>query len=352
MTRVPALVASLLVLSGCSRREEPEARPVVAVKVAPATLEDVRRSVHAPAVIHPRQQAAIASRLTAAIRELLVRKGDRVKAGQLLARLENRDILAQRAEAEAALHQAQALAESRTRLFEEGAIPKRDLLATQTELLQTKARLEGILAQLRFTELLAPFDGLVTEQFLYPGDMAQPSSPVFTVADLSLAVARAQVPESEAASVRAGQSGLFVPGDSPAASYEGQVTVVNRAVDPARQAIEVWCEIPNANTRLLPGAFGELRIFTATSPRSVVVPLGALQFAEGTRKGSVLVVDDQKLAHRKEVVGGEVFDGKVQVVEGLKEGETVVVEGGYGLPDGTSVRILPAQPERPAADVP
>ncbi len=352
MTRIPAVLASLVLLLGCSPREEPEPRPVVAVKVAPATLEDVRRSVRAPALIHPRQQAAIASRLTAAVRELQVRKGDRVRAGQLLARLENRDILAQRAEAEAALHQAQALAASRTRLFEEGAIPQRDLLATQTELLQTKARLEGIEAQLRFTELLGPFDGLITEQFLYPGDMAQPSSPVFTVADLSLAVARAQVPESEAAAIRAGQSGLFVPADSPGESYEGRVTVVNRAVDPSRQAIEVWCEIPNAKTRLLPGAFGELRILTATSPKSVVVPLAAVQFAEGTRKGSVLVVDDQKVAHRREVAGGEVFDGKVQIVEGLKAGEAVVVEGGYGLPDGTSVRILPAQPERPVAEVP
>src|SRR6266511_1220693 len=343
MTRIPAVLASLVALLGCSPREEPEPRPVVAVKVAPATLEDVRRSVRAPALIHPRQQAAIASRLTAAVRELQVRKGDRVRAGQLLA---------QRAEAEAALHQAQALAASRTRLFEEGAIPQRDLLATQTELLQTKARLEGIEAQLRFTELLGPFDGLITEQFLYPGDMAQPSSPVFTVADLSLAVARAQVPESEAAAIRAGQSGLFVPADSPGESYEGRVTVVNRAVDPSRQAIEVWCEIPNAKTRLLPGAFGELRILTATSPKSVVVPLAAVQFSEGTRKGSVLVVDDQKVAHRREVAGGEVFDGKVQIVEGLKGGEAVVVEGGYGLPDGTSVRILPAQPERPVAEVP
>src|SRR5207247_5171842 len=113
--------------------------------------EEARRTLPAPALIHPRQQPAIASRLPAAVREGLVRKGDRARAGHLRARLEDRDILAQRAEAEAALHQAQALAASRTRLFEEGAIPQRDLLATQTELLQTKARLEGILAQLRFT---------------------------------------------------------------------------------------------------------------------------------------------------------------------------------------------------------
>jgi len=160
------------------------------------------------------------------------------------------------------------------------------------------------------------------------------------------------VPESEAAAIRAGQSGLFVPADSPEESYEGRVTVVNRAVDPARQAIEVWCEIPNTETRLLTGAFGELRILTATSPKSVVVPLAAVEFAEGTRKGTVLVVDDQRVAHRREVAGGEVFDGKVQIVEGLKGGEAVIVEGGYGLPDGTSVRVLPAQPERPVPEVP
>ena len=335
----------LLGLAACAAHEEPDPKPVVAVKTAPAELADVALSVRAPASVHPRQQANIASRITAAIRELPVRKGDVVAAGQVLVRLETGDLDAQRADAVAALDRADVLAQRRAQLFEEGAIPQRDLLTAHTDLVQAKARLALIDAQLRFAELASPFAGSITEQFLYPGDMAQPTTPVFTVVDLSVAVARAQVPEPEAGAIRIGQAASFVPADGPERSFEGRITVVNRAVDAARRTVEVWCEIPNPRTQLLAGTFGELRVLTGTAPRSVMVPLAAVEFAEGTRKGSVLVVDAQNVAHRKEVTGGVAVDGKLQILEGLAAGERVVVEGGYGVPDGTAVRVGPEPAE-------
>jgi RND family efflux transporter MFP subunit len=337
MTRHLAVLAGLAFVA-CSAHDEPEPKPLVAVRVAKAERADLSLAVKAPALVHPRQQATIAPRITAAVRELLVRKGDRVAAGALLARLEKHDLLAQRQEAEAALHQAQVLAERRQRLFDEGAIPQRELLGAQTELATSSARLELVDAQLRFTELASPFAGTITEQFLYPGDMARPDNPVFTVMDLITVVARGQVPESEAGPIRSGQDCTFVGTDFPGRPVAGHVTVVNRAVDSARRTVEVWCEMPNPSGRLRPGGFGDLSIVTGTAPGSVVVPLSAVEFVEGTSKGSVLVVDAQKVAHRREVEGGEVLDGKVQITAGLQGGELIVIEGGYGLPDGTAVR--------------
>lgn len=325
--------------AGCAVHEEPEPKPEVAVRLAIAELRDVELSVRAPALVHPRQQANIAPRITAGIRELLVRKGDRVVAGALLARLEDSDVLAQRAEAEASLHQAQVLAERRAKLFEAGAIPQRELLLTETELAQAKARLQLSDAQRSFAELRSPFAGTLTEQFLYPGDIARPDSPLFTLMDIATAVARGQVPEIDAAAIRAGQACRFAPTDRSETEFAGRITVVTRTVDPGRRTVEAWCEIPNHAGRLLPGAFGDLSVVVGQAPQSVVVPVVAVEFNEGTRKGSVVVVDAQNVAHRKDVVGGELFDGKLQVKQGLAAGERVVVVGGYGLPDGTAVRI-------------
>lgn len=331
----------LLLVGGCSpAHEEPEAKPLVSVTVAKAELSDVQMSVRAPALVHPRQQASIASRITATILELRAGKGDRVSAGATLARLDSRDLVAQRDDALAAARQAEVLAERRRHLFEEGAIPQRDLLASQTELAQARARLEVSSAQLAFSELRSPFAGRITEQFLYPGDMAQPGTPVFTVADVGVAVARSQVPQGAAAPIRPAQACAFVPSDASADSFPGQVTVINPAVDPARGTVEVWCAIPNADGRLLPGTFGELRILTGLVHKSVVVPVGAVQLDEGTHKGVVFVVDKQKVAHQKDVEGGPVFDGMMQILSGLEAGEAVVVEGAYALPDGTTVRIV------------
>jgi RND family efflux transporter MFP subunit len=268
----------------------------------------------------------------------------------VLARLEARDLEAQRADAAATLHQAQVTSERRTKLFEEGAISQRDLLASQTEAAQMKARLELIETQLKFSRLLSPFTGIITEQFLYPGDMAKPDSPVFTVMDISVAIARGQVPESDAGAIRRGQPCRFTPADQPDQAFRGRVSVVTRAVDPGRRTVETWCEIENGSGPLLPGTFGELRVVTSVEPKSVVVPIAAVEFVEGTRKGSVVVVDAQKVAHRKDVVTGELDGGKVQVKEGLAAGELVVTEGAYGLADGTSVTISESKEDKPKGE--
>ena len=115
--------------------------------------------------------------------------------------------------------------------------------------------------------------------------------------------------------------------------------MVNQAVDPARRTVEAWCEIPNSGRGLRAGGFGTAEIVTGDAPNSVVVPVEAVQFTEGTPAGFVMVVDAGGKASRREVETGQrLGDGKIQVTKGLSGGEQVIVEGGYGLPDGTEVR--------------
>lgn len=398
------VLATTLILSGCAHQEEAPQKTVVAVKVARAELAEVRLTVTAPATVFPREQASISSRISAHVKELRARKGDTVATGQVLAVLENRDILAQRDEAraavadtqanlqkisagtlptdvekargqvvsaEAALNQAQKNHTRRSELFKQGAIPGRDLLASETDLkqaqsshdvakrtldllehqsreqdirmaesqiAQAKAKLANVEVQLQFAEIRSPFAGTVTEQFMYPGDLAKPENPIFTVMDLSVAIARAQVPESQAGNVNAGQPCSFASVDASAAGATGRITVVSRAIDPAKRTVEVWCEAANGERRLRAGAFGNVTITTGTAPNSLVVPLSAVQFSEGTRSGSVYVVDAKQVAHKVEVETGERSQGSVQVTKGLNAGDLVIVEGGYGLPDGTQVR--------------
>src|SRR5262249_49762037 len=90
--------------------------------------------------------------------------------------------------------------------------------------------------------------------------------------------------------------------------------------------------------RLKGGDFGALSITTGAARQGVVVPVAAVQFAEDGKKGTVMVVDSKNIAHAKEVETGETVGGRVRVIAGLNGGETVIVEGGYGLPDKTEVR--------------
>ncbi len=399
------IVLGSFLLWGCGSSQDEAAKPVVAVKVARAEKADMSLSVRAPATVFPRQQANVSARVTAPIRDLRVRKGDNVGDGELLADLDNRDIVAQRDEAraslaaaqanlkktsagvlptdierargqlvsaQAALNQAQKVYDRRSDLFRQGAIPGRELLTSETDLAQAKAayqvakrsldllqttsrendvrmaesavrqaqaRLAYAEEQNQFTEIRSPFAGTITEQFVFPGDMAKPDSPLFTVMDLVAVVARAQVPETDADGVRTGQPCTFdsIDGNSP--PQNGRVSMVSGAVDTARRTVEVWCEIPNRGRTLRAGTFGNVTIRTGTAPQAVVVPLLAVQFSEGTNTGTVHVVDSAQIAHSVSVVAGERAGDRVQIVHGVKAGDEVIVEGGYGLPDGTQVQV-------------
>ena len=392
-------------LIGCSHPEDVSQKPLVTVKVTRAEDSDVQLTLQAPAIIFPREQANISARTTAPILNLRARKGDTITAGQVLAILESKDVEAQHAEAsanladaeatlqkasagtlptdlerargqlqsaEAALNQAQKNYDRRRDLFSQGAIPNRDLLASETELAQAKtavdvarrtkelleqqsgktdiriaesrvqqakARQSLAAAQLQFTELKSPLNGTITEQFLYPGDMAKPDAPVFTVMDLSVAIAHAQVPESGERRLSRGQTCVFSQPDRQGDSAKGTITVVNQAVDSARRTVEVWCEIPNAQRNLRAGVFGSVSVSVGSATRAIVLPESAVQFKEGSSKGTALVVDQQRVAHLREVEATPLPGGRVQIVQGIETGETVVTEGGYGLPDGTQVTL-------------
>lgn len=405
MKHTSLLMGSLL-LSGCGQKAAEEAappKPVVEVKTVKVESATVSLSLTAPATIFPKEQANITPRLTGVIRELKVRKGDTVEAGALIGMIENRDLTAQRDEAQAALsdaqasldkvrrgtipmdlerargqvdttrallNQAQKIFDRRKALFEQGAIPQRDLLVSETDLAtartnfdvatrslalleqqsqgqdiriaearveQAKGRLATVSAQLQFAEIRAPFRGSITEQFQYAGDLGQASAAIFTLVDLTVVTARAQVPEASISAVRIGQGCEFQSGEPSSAPVPGRVNVVNRAVDAQRRTVEVWCEINRPPSSLRAGAFGNVAFHTGTLRETVLVPIAALQLEEGTRKGMVLVVDDKQIAHRREVEVGEATGEKRAVLSGLKSGETVVIEGGYEMPDGTQV---------------
>jgi multidrug efflux pump subunit AcrA (membrane-fusion protein) len=411
------VLAAAIVLGGCSKKEEAEPKPEVEVKLAPATVEDVEQSITGPATVFPVAQAGVAARNSAPIQRLLVRKGDNVAAGQTLAVLESRDVTAAKNEAaanvteaeqnlqkttagtlpsdlerargqmvaaEAAYKQADAIHGRRKSLFDEGAIPQRDLLVAETDLATTKANYEvaklsydllknqsnerdiriakshveqsqARLAQadalLSYTHITAPFAGTITEQFMFPGDMARPDAPVFTVSDLSKAVARTQIPESDSAPIHAGQACEFLPGGSAAGSgedkaarYAGKVTVVNRSADPARRTIEIWCEIEKPPAALHPGVFGDVAIVTERT-KGVTVPRQAMQFNEGTHTGWVMVVEGG-VAHKREVEADSAQGPRVHILKGLKGGESVVTEGVYGLDDNVRVKLAGSQKEK------
>ena len=407
---------AVLTFSGCGGTEK-EKEPVVRVEVAPAEKTAVRQLVAAEAVVFPLKQATVSPKITSTIADFKVQRGSPVKKGQLLAVLENRDLAAQTeaskgdfdqadanyaitvnaglpqqlqkaeldaAAAKSAFDAAQKVYDSRKDLYQQGALPRRDLDSAQVALAQarsqneqaqkqlsdfermgkdqlmkaaqgTKESAEGhyraAAAQLSYSEIRSPIDGIVTDRPLYVGDLATANQPILTVMDTSSLVAKAHVPQSDANQLKVGDPAeIRVPGEDP--PVKGRISLVSPALDPGSTTIEVWVETRQANPKLKPGMTVSIEATAKTVPDAVAVPTGAV-FKNAEGADYVLIAGADHKAHQKVVETGVKNAQWTEIVSGVKAGESVIVAGGYSVPDGTAIEIEkpgPGDPEGPRRD--
>ncbi|HEY7402385.1 MAG TPA: efflux RND transporter periplasmic adaptor subunit [Candidatus Angelobacter sp.] len=401
------------VTSGCSK-EAQEQKPEVAVQVAAARQGEISRVVNTEAVLFPIAQSVITPKITAPVKKFYVNRGEKVRQGQLLAELENRDLSAATMDNKGALDQAEAsysnsvnaalpeevqktemevqtaeqeldaaqkLYTSRQELFRQGALPRKDLDAAAVQLAQAKTaynsakkhleslnavgkqatvksaggqlasargKLMAAEAQLGYSRILSPIDGVVTDRPVYPGEMATNATPLMTVMNISQVIAKAHVPQSDAVLLRKGdQASISLSGSDQ--KFAATVSLVSPALDPNSTTVEVWVQAANPQQQLRPGMSVQVAITTQTVRNALVIPASALlDAAQG--QANVMVVDTQGVAQQREVKTGIVTPDQAQIISGLQPGENVVTVGAYGLPDKTKVKVQqPESAQKPAS---
>lgn len=377
--------ATGFILAGCSSKEESEPKPNVTVQAATVESKTIHDEITADAILYPRDQVAIVPKVVAPVKKFYVERGSRVHAGQLLAELENEDLAGAVTEnqggyeqAEAAynsavqsaeqdlkiakeqLDAAQKTYDSRVSLFQQGAMAEKDvadarialtqaqnqyqvaqkqynLRVAEGQLTAAKGKAASAQAQLSYTRIVSPIDGVVTDRPYYPGDTAPSGSPIITVMDLSSVVARAYLSPQDASQLRIGDPASLSLGNGQE-EIPGRVTVVSPAADPNSTTVQVWVETRNPGDKLKPGTSVTLSMVVKTIKDALVVPSEAIVTApDGS--ASVMVIGSDQLAHQTAVKTGIHEDDDVQVLTGLKEGQQVVTVGAYGLPDGAKVTI-------------
>jgi HlyD family secretion protein len=279
------------------------------------------------------------------------------------------------AAAKSALDAQQQVYNSRKELFEQGGIPRRDFDSAQVSLMQARSQYEqaqkqlddlhkigreqalksasgqlaaakgkflGAQAQLSYSEIKSPIDGVVTERPQYPGELAAANQPLLTVMDLSKLIAKAHIAQTEAVGLKAGDPAeLQLPGSGE--SVKGRVSLVSPALDPGSTTIEVWVETNKPDSVLKPGMTVQVQIAAATAKDALAVPASAVfKNADGT--SFVLVGGADEKAHLRTVETGLHGAGEVQILSGIKDGEAVITSGGYALPDNTSIKVAPTAP--------
>ena len=408
-----AAIAAVL-LGGCSKAEK-EKEPVVSVQVAPAQRGLISQVITAEAVVFPLEQATVAPKITSPIKKFYVQRGTRVRKGQPLADLENADLSGAAIASKGDFKQAQAtyittvraglpqqiqkaqldaetaksafaaqqkVHESRKELFQQGAIPRRDLDSAEVAFLQarsqneqaqklladlksvgeeqglraaegTKESAQGHMlnaeAQLSYSRIVSPIEGVVTDRPLYEGDLATANQPILTIMNISRLIAKSHIAQAEAAALRVGNPAeLKVAGlDDP---IKGRVTLVSPALDPGSTTIEVWVEASKPDPAVKPGMTVEVSMTAKTVKDAVVVPASAV-FKNAEGANYVLLAGSDNLAHQKVVQVGIQNSSLAQMISGISPGDPVITSGGYALPDKTQIKIeAPAPAEKESGD--
>jgi HlyD family secretion protein len=263
---------------------------------------------------------------------------------------------------------------SRKQLFAEGAIPGRDLDTAQAGLVQAQAaydaalahyksvksvtheaamqsakgqlasaqgKYEGAEAQVGFSEIRSPIDGVVTERPLFAGETAAAGTALITVMETRTLLAKMHIAQNEAQQLRVGgEAEVTVPGvEDP---VPAKVSMISPALDQGSTTVEVWLEIDNKSGALKIGTPVKCSVVGHTVSSALKIPLSAVLTGDDGSK-SVMAIGDDGTAQPKKITLG-ISDGEdVQVLSGLTTAEQVITNGSYGLDPGTKVKVGAAE---------
>lgn len=335
-------MAALLLAAGCGSKDEP-ATPVV--KPAPQTtiqaaVVEIKTSqapirVEVTGQVMPIFQAVLSSRIQGTIDKLLVREGTLVVKGQTLIELDNRDVRAELSRAAAEVENAEAHLDRMKTLHAQDAVSKQEMENATRTYKVAEANHRAVLAQLSYTVVKAPFDGVITEKKVEAGELASPGQPLLKMENPRQLRLEATVAEGDLKSVSRGDKIPVVIDALEGQVLAGIVGQILPTGDPHTHTFTVKVDLPPA-PGLKTGMFGRFQLDKGTS-RTILVPETAV--IERGELTSVFAVGSDQIARLRWVKVGRRFDNQVEILSGVNVGELVLIDAARGV-DGALVKVV------------
>lgn len=324
-----------------SRSAADGARPTSVVTV-PARWEDFAHEVEAIGTARANESINVTAKISNTVAAIRFEEGEWVSAGKVLVELDGTQARAELAIADAALKESRSQFNRSRELFATKALSEAQLEQLEATLLANEARVAAARSRLEDTVIRAPFAGRVGLRRVSLGSLVSPGEVITTLDDLSVIKLDFAVPETFLATLA---PGLAIRARSPAYPneiFEGRVASLDSRVDPVSRAVTVRARLDNRDGRLKPGMFMTVTLVRMEG-RALMLPEQAL-VPEQDRQYVFRVRDSR--AVKTEVQTGRRRPGQVEIVSGLDEGDSVVVEGTLKLRDGAPVEILVADGSR------
>jgi RND family efflux transporter MFP subunit len=316
-----------------------------------------------PGSVHAVSQATVRAKLSAEVKRVLVREGDRVTAGQSIAEFDTAQLRAQMAERKAALEssRAQLAMADRTRqanaqLVKQNFISQNAFDTADSAHQVQIAAVATAQAQLELTQLSmtdavvrAPISGTVSKRHVQPGEKVSFDAPLLSIVDLAQLEVQAQVPISDVTQIRKGMPTHVDVEGIAGRKFEGRVERINPSAEPGTRTINVYVSLANEESLLKAGMFARVLLTISPEVEVSALPLSAVRTEAA--QTFVWVVVDQKLARRSIATGKR--DERAQLVEvtsGLAPGEVVLATKFDNLKDGLAAKVISLAAESSVAD--
>lgn len=284
------------------------------------------------------ESVTLSATVTEIVSEVGFEDGQKVAAGDVLILLED-------GEEQAQLRAAQALRDERrnavsrvSQLQARNLAPRANVEDSRAQLRQVEAEVDEIEARLAAHQLRAPFDGEIGFRDISVGSLVTPGMALLTLDKLDVVKLDFQVPESRIALLSQGLPLTAKSSAYPGTRFEGQIASIGTRIEPVSRSVTVRAKLANDEGRLRPGMLMEVTLEGA-SRQALVIPEAAL-IPEGRRQ-SLLVIDEaEMIAHQRDVTIGARRAGRVEILDGLRDGDLVVIHGSQVTRDGQAVKVL------------
>jgi membrane fusion protein (multidrug efflux system) len=310
--------------------------PVDAIVIQPQLLDN---RILTTGTLLANEEVELKPEIAGRVTGVLFAEGSKVKKGDVLLTINDRELKAQLEGKEVEEKQASDL-ESRARhLFEAKGISQEEYDKAANALKMVQAQREVIEAQLAKTQIVAPFDGVIGLRYVSEGSFASTDMLVATMQDIDPIKVEFSVPEKYVKEIKKGTEITVLVGDSKE-QYKGVVYAVESKIDLATRTIKARAKIPNPNGDLIPGSFAKVDITLEQFPNAIVIPSESI-IPEMTGEKVFICVNGK--ARSVPVKTGIRTETSIQIVEGINPQDTLVVTGLLQLSDGKAVQIRDLQ---------
>jgi RND family efflux transporter MFP subunit len=312
----------------------------VPVQVAAVPRLSISQYLETNGTLEAENEVDIVARTDGPVVAINTEEGRMIRAGQVIARIDEREARNQVAIATVARDEAKLAFDRAKSSWDEGLVSREAYDTALSKLNSAEAQLESAEIQLAYTEITAPFDALVVTRNIKLAQYVTPGTTLFRVSDFTPLLCRVEVPEKDLPRVRIGQQAHLKVEAYPNERFSAEVARLRPTIDAATGTFTATLEVDGLG-KLRPGMFASVYLQTDTHDNAIVIPRDALVLDS---LGDTVYVKSGENAERREIRLGLRSEDSIEVLEGLAEGELLIVVGQDGLADGTPVSVIGDEP--------